>query len=111
MGILEGGIAFCFTPFQNVRSDHKFTAGTRTVFYFSIIEQKERGGKKKTKTKSVFLMWSCLKVYMGAILLYESLAKTLEHGCSEGEDINWSVVMKFPCVCFPQERQVSFGRS
>lgn len=83
---------------------------TNCILFLNHWAERERG-KKKTKTKSVFLMWSCLKVYMGAILLYESLAKTLEHGCSEGEDINWSVVMKFPCVCFPQERQVSFGRS
>lgn len=112
MGMLEGGTAFCFTPFQNARSDHKFTAGTQTVFYFSIIEQKERGEKTKISLLNVVLgMKHFLKVYMGAILLYGSLAKTLEHERSEGEGINRSVVMKFPCVCFPQERQVNFGQS
>lgn len=50
------GIAFCFTPFQNVRSDHKFTAGTRTVFHFSILRAETEEGKKQNKTKSVFLI-------------------------------------------------------
>lgn len=39
-----------------------------------------------------------LEVYMGAILLYGSLAETLKHKCSEGEHINWSAVMRFHCT-------------
>ena len=109
MGMLEGYTAFCFTPLQNARSDRKFTAGTQTVFYFSIIEQKEREGEKtKISLLNVVLgMKHFLKVYMGAILLYGSLAKTLQHERPEGEGINRSVVMKFPCVCFSQERQIT----
>lgn len=42
----DGDTAFCFTPSQNARSDHEFTVGTQTVFYFSIIKQKEERKKK-----------------------------------------------------------------
>lgn len=96
MRILEGETAFCFTPSHNGLSDHKFTVGTSTAFYFSVIMQEEG------KEKSVFVMlsWglSICSVYMGAILLYGSVAETLKHECSEGENINCSVVMKFYCI-------------
>lgn len=70
--------------------------------------KKERGEKTKISLLNVVLgMKHFLKVYMGAILLYGSLAKTLQHERPEGEGINRSVVMKFPCVCFSQERQIT----
>ena len=74
------------------------SVGTQTVFYFSIIKQKEeREREKKISLLNVVLGTEhFLHVYMQAILLYGSLAETLKHECSEGENINWSVVMKFP---------------
>lgn len=48
----DGDIAFCFTPSQNARSDHEFTVGTQTVFYFSIIKQKEEREREKKKNQS-----------------------------------------------------------
>lgn len=53
LGRLDGDDAFCFTPFQNGRSDHKFTVGLPTALSFSIIVQKEEREKK-----SIFLMLS-----------------------------------------------------
>ena len=82
------------------------------LYFIFQSSSRKRGEKTKISLLNVVLgMKHFLKVYMGAILLYGSLAKTLEHERSEGEGINRSVVMKFPCVCFSQERQVNFGRS
>lgn len=59
----------------------------------------EKGEKKKVSLYNVFLGTEhFLEVYMGAILLYGSLAETLKHKCSEGEHINWSAVMRLHCT-------------
>lgn len=105
MGILDGDIAFCFTPFQNERSGPKFMAGPWTASYFSIIMQKGEREKKK----SIFLMpswgWSILWSLEGSnILLYGSSAETfIKPECSEGGNISWPVVMKLHCFWVSQE--------
>lgn len=104
MGIPDRDIAFCFTPPQNGGPDHKFTVGTWTAFYFSIITQKEERERKKISLHNVVLGTKHFpKVYMGTILLYGSLAESLKQECSEGENINWSAIMKFHCIWFSQE--------
>lgn len=77
LGILDGDNAFCFTPFQNGRSDHKFTVGLPTALSFSIIVQKEEREKKIHLLNVVLGTEHFLKVYMGAILLYGSAAEVL----------------------------------
>lgn len=64
--------------------------------HFSVIMQKRK--KKKISLYNVLGTEHFLEVYMGAILLYGSLAETLKHKCSEGENINWSGVMRFHCT-------------
>lgn len=60
-------------------------------------KRREREKKKKISLLNVVLGTEhFLHVYMEAILLYGSLAETLKHECSEGENINWSAVIKFP---------------
>lgn len=49
---------FCFSPFQNGRSDHKFTVGTWTTFYLSITMQKKEGGKKKNSIPTSLEDWA-----------------------------------------------------
>lgn len=59
-------------------------------------KRREREKKKISLLNVVLGTEHFLHVYMEAILLYGSLAETLKHECSEGENINWSAVMKFP---------------
>lgn len=91
-------LLFASTLSQNGRSDHEFTVGRRTAFHFSIIMQKRERKKKISLYNVVLGAEHFLEVYMGAILLYGSLAETLKHECSEGENINRSIVMRFHCT-------------
>lgn len=93
---------YCFLlpPIQNGRSGHEFTVGTWTAFYFSTIMQKE---ERKRKSAFITLSWGPSIFWKFIWELYGSLAETLKHECSEGETINWSVVMKSPSIWFSQE--------
>lgn len=71
------------------------------------MQRRERERKKKISLYDVVLGTEhFLEVYMGVILLYGSLAKTLKHKCSEGEHINWSAVMRFHCTGLSWEMEV-----
>lgn len=50
-----------------------------------------------------------LKVNRATILLYGSLAETLEQECSRGECINWSAVMKLRYSGSSEEMKLSLG--
>lgn len=58
---------------------------------FSIIMHRRKRGEKISLYNVVLGTEHFLEVYMGAILLYGSLAETLKHKCSEEEHINSSV--------------------
>lgn len=61
-------------------------------------KRREREKKKISLHNVVLGTKHFPKVYMGTILLYGSLAESLKQECSEGENINWSAIMKFHCI-------------